>query len=289
MKHLSLSFLSLLLIGVPTLVAAAPYTITLEGRDLADLNRVKNCIDYSVCAKVTSSIFQDFFRSMMIIQVDLTKSEQKKVAQECLAENQNRFRTVMRNALFLPIEIPSKAASTDAGKKSPALLKTLSNDDRNQIEKHLTSLIERKEFDAATLYVTDAYAIDLNGYQVTIGRTGSADAEQYAVTSHSDKTIEIGLGFFNHRCELINVIRHEAEHVAQWKRSQECRAKGRRSAYDDHLYRERSAYLNDILNSRMYCSDLKYRSEIEADRYQALFQKYGNQRSSQGLIATRPF
>jgi len=267
---------SLIFVGTGIFSAqASEYKITVVGKDLAEVNQVKNCIDYTVCEFASSVFTRNVAQAFMSIHVNLDPSEFDQIYHSCIYPNHRSFIHVenlsgggMNPPLPTIYDLVSKPYE-----ENPVHFKEFSKKENERIQKKIAKLLRKKMYSEAITYAAQVYGVDFNGYQL---RYNPLDQEkEYAITNHTDKSVRFGKTFFSGPCTLLVGIRHEAEHTRQMKRAGTCKLLGGTSAFEYHLYRERSAYLNDVLNVRLYCNDPNAIKTEEAFRYQYLFDHYG--------------
>jgi|GEM_PF-3141921 len=255
---------------------ASEYKITVIGKDLAEVNQVKNCIDYTVCEFASSAFTRDVAQAFMSIRVNLGPSELEQVYRSCIYP-EHRFFIHVENVngdvhpSLHPTLYDLVSKPWDGG--SPVYLKTFSKTENNRIQKRIEKSIRKKQYLEAITYAAQAYQIDFNGFKPRYNP--SEKEKEYAITDYSDRSIRFGKSFFSDPCSLVVAIRHEAEHTFQTQRESMCQMLGHASAFQYHLYRERSAYLNDILNLHRYCDNSSVIHTQETFRYQYLFDHYG--------------
>ncbi len=248
------------------------YTISLSGVSLAELNRVKNCVDYLVCENALSQIFRSVVMSTMNIKLEATHSEISQIIHSCV-EPYPQFNPVVTDSSGAAAELSFGTSRMKSGiVKSPIILEPESAEKVFLAKTKMDQMMLLKDYNGAISFASTEFGINYNGYKVSYDPL----LKDYAITTHENATIRVGTGFMESACDLILALRHESEHVAQMKRANECKALGMKSAFNDHLYRERSAYLNDILNVPTYCHSPR-KIKVETDfRYQYLFERYGN-------------
>lgn len=254
------------------------YEIVVVGNDLAEINQVKNCIDYTVCEYASNILERNQQYSKMTIHVKLDRAELKQVSEKCVIPYQSEFSmTVRRAGASHSLDLnPAQSilfSTAERWNQNPLYVKNFSRDENEMQLSAITRMIERRRYTEAMIYASQVYELDFNGYALRYNPR-KKDAE-YALSDHQEKVVQIGHNFFETACDLMVGLRHEAEHVYQMKRESECRAMKKVSAFQDHLYRERSAYLNDIYNVRRYCNDSKVIQDEERFRYRYLFHHYG--------------
>lgn len=231
---------------------SSKYYLYYESKNLEDLQVLKNCLDYTSCGRNKESIVDDPKKYRVHIWAKLTKSELSSLVRSCPIKDLNKKLTVkevdQKGELVSLTEYAPSAPEQAAlmKKSSPAFYHQPSSLVVTSTLEKLGTLLKAsklKEAEALVLYI---WGIDLHGYKLKFGGVD----KDVAVTNHSDKTITYGTDWLAEPCSYIRMLRHEAEHVAQYKRSKSC---GSNHNYDEHKMRERAAHLNDLRFMNSIC------------------------------------
>jgi len=223
-----------------------------ESKNLEDLQVLKNCLDYTACRKNKESIVDDPKKYRVHIWANLTESELGSLVRSCPIKDLTKKLTVKEvdqkgDSVSLTEYAPSASEQASLMKKSsPAFYHQPSSQVVTSALGKLGKLLKAsklKEAEALVLYV---WGIDLHGYKLKFAGVD----KDVAVTNHSDKTITYGTDWLADPCSYVRMLRHEAEHVVQYKRSKSC---GSDHNYDDHKMRERAAHLNDVRFMNSIC------------------------------------
>ncbi|MBU6154602.1 MAG: hypothetical protein KGP28_09905 [Bdellovibrionales bacterium] len=224
------------------------YQITATGSRLGALQKVKNCIDYRFCKVVSSSIAggDPLYRFHLFVFLDQTELES--MAREC-GVDQHGTRIVVVDALtkkpstiqFGPAKNLELPEPIDVALRPRAELKRIFDETK--------SLIQSGNLKGAVEFAASKFNLPLGGYSVKISQ---ASEQGFCITNHEKKEIEFGRSFFENPCMLFSALRHEAEHVRQVQFMEQCVAP---STFEDHVHRERSAYLNDLRLAKALCYD----------------------------------
>ena len=228
------------------------YYLYYEAKNIEDLQVLKNCLDYTSCRRNKESIVDDPKKYRVHIWASLTQTELGTLIRSCPIEDLTKKLIVKEedqkgDSVSLTEYTPSTFEQAALIKKSsPAFYHQPS-------AKVVTSTLEKlgillkasklKEAESLVLYI---WGIDLHGYTLKYGGVEN----HVAVTKHLDKTITYGTDWLADSCSYVRMLRHEAEHVAQYRRAKTC---GSKHNYDDHKMRERAAHLNDIRFMNSIC------------------------------------
>jgi hypothetical protein len=235
---------------------SSKYYLYYEGKNLEDLQVLKNCLDYTACGKNKESIVEDPKKYRVHIWANLTKPELILLAQSCPIKGLNKKLVVKENNRYgekvsLSEFPPSFSEQSILIKNaSPALFHELSPKTVKATMTQLSQLLKSNKLDKAESLVLKTWGIDLHHYKIKYGGV----ADHVAVTTHKNKLITYGKDWLADPCSYIRMIRHEAEHVAQYRRAKICDLDHN---YADHQMRERAAHLNDIRFIKTYCPGAK--------------------------------
>lgn len=228
------------------------YYLYYESKSLEDLQALKNCLDYTACGKNKESIVDDPKNYRLHIWANLTNSELASIARSCPIKDLNKKLTVREYGqkgvkVSLTEYLPSSSEQSILIKKSsPAFYHQPSSQVITSTLTKLGTLLKASKTREAEALVLQVWGINLHGYDLKYGGVDS----DVAVTNHGNKSISYGKNWLAEPCSFIRMLRHEAEHVAQYKRSKACK---NNHNYDDHIMRERSAHLNDVRFMNTVC------------------------------------
>ncbi len=233
----------------------APYYFYFEGKELEDLQTLKNCIDYTQCGKYQESIVDDPSNYRLHLWKSMSPDELTNLVRTCpipdlskklivRAKDQNGKIIDLKGIKTFPaaqLRVAQKANPAIFHEPSQAVSIAMVNVVKNYLAAGKVSDAHR------TILYT--WGIDLHGYKLSYtGQSGN-----FAVTNHGKKTIMYGKEWLADPCDYIRMIRHEAEHVAQMKMAKSCGDHN----FDDHNKRERAAHLNDARFMKNVCANTK--------------------------------
>lgn len=265
MKKLLL--LTLLSLNVGAAEKQTAYQITASGPDLASLQVLNNCINYSTCTFVAASVAGGEGAFRFHSMLTLSRSKLDTLMESCLTDRDGFKVTVTDTET-------KSAIPLKMGKGLTIDLRPVETFGYNDVTiqknyQKVEALLKANRVDEAIRYTLKAYQIPLSGYTVT--PTKEVDPN-VCVTDHEKKTVSIGTEWITNACMLFRGLRHEAEHIHQIDHVIACKGK---STFIDHRMRERSAYLNDILNIRKFCADKEEAAFQEDDALGTFFRSYG--------------
>lgn len=232
----------------------------------------KNCLDYSACGKNKESLVNDPKNYRMHIWAKLTSSQLKNIVTSCPIENLNTKLIVKEsNQAGGPVSLKNMKPSALGqkqmlAKSSPAFFHKPSARVTKETMQKLDSLLKEgkvKEAEDLVLYI---WGINLHDYKLAYGGVG----DNFATTEHGKKLIRYGKTWLNDSCSFIRMIRHEAEHIAQVRRKNECKSDHN---LNDHVMRERAAYLNDARFVQGICPESNVR-DFCLDKLKSDYLKY---------------
>jgi hypothetical protein len=232
--------------------SSSKYYLYYEAKTLEDLQVLKNCLDYTACGKTKESITEDPKNNRVHIWANLTKKELTSLVRSCPIKDINKKLEVKEvdhqgKIVSLSGLTPSFFEQSQFIRSaSPALFDEPSDKIIQATMTQLSQLLKTSKLDEAESLVLNTWGIDLHGYKIKYGGV----ADHVAVTTHKDKMINYGKDWLAEPCSYIRMVRHEAEHVAQFKRAKMCNLEHN---YADHQMRERAAHLNDLRFLKTYC------------------------------------
>lgn len=233
---------------------SSSYYLYFEGENLEDLQILKNCLDYSACGKNQESLVNDPANYRMHIWTKLTSSQLQSLVSSCPIKNLNTKLIVKEsNQTGEPVSIKDIRPSALGQKKlleksSPAFFHKPSDRVIKETMKKLDSLLKVSKVKEAEDLVLFTWGIKLHDYKLAFGGVH----DNYATTEHSKKRVRYGKTWLKNSCSFARMIRHEAEHIAQFNRKKEC---SNNHNLNDHVMRERAAYLNDARFVQDICPD----------------------------------
>jgi hypothetical protein len=240
-------------IGTTLAAHAATYQYSISSPDGTKLALVKNCVDYSACLLPNLILNPQAGRSHLRVQLP-TDQDAKNFFRFCDFRHQNT------EVLLFNESTRKESRSTDAD-VAPLLdqfatlpnlyVPSLSAEEKVRLASTVTALIRANKQLEAIQHIVRTLHLDTYSYRFE----STPSLGTVAITTHETKLIRIGSYYFSDPCQLTRVIRHELEHVSQMKRANQCKSAGLPNRLDDHMERERSAYLNDIANASRYCGN----------------------------------
>jgi hypothetical protein len=195
--------------------SSSKYYLYYEAKTLEDLQVLKNCLDYTACGKTKESITEDPKNNRVHIWANLTKKELTSLVRSCPIKDINKKLEVK--------EVDHQGKIVSLSGLTP-------------------SFFEQSQF----IRSASPALFDEPSDKIIYGGV----ADHVAVTTHKDKMINYGKDWLAEPCSYIRMVRHEAEHVAQFKRAKMCNLEHN---YADHQMRERAAHLNDLRFLKTYC------------------------------------
>lgn len=235
---------------------SSQYYLYYEATTLEDLQVLKNCLDYTACGKTKESIIEDPKKYRVHIWANLTNEELMSLVRSCPIKDLNK-KLVVKEAdqqgkkVSISGFTPSfSEQSLFIKNASPALFHVPSGKRVKAAMANLRQLLNTSKLDEAESLVLNTWGIDLHQYKIKYGGVTS----HVAVTTHKDKLITYGKDWLADPCSYVRMIRHEAEHVAQFRRAKMCNLEHN---YAEHRMRERAAHLNDLRFVKTYCPGSK--------------------------------
>lgn len=233
---------------------SSSYYLYFEGKNLEDLQVLKNCLDYTVCGKNQESLVDDPTNYRMHIWTKLTSSQLQNLVSTCPIANLNtKLKVKENNKSGEPVLLKNIKPSPIGQKKlidkaSPAFFHRPSGRVVKETMMKLDSLLKEAKVKEAEDLVLYIWGIKLHDYKLAYGGV----ADNYATTEHGKKLVRYGKAWLKDSCSFARMIRHEAEHISQVKRKEECH---NNHNLIDHVMRERAAYLNDARFVQDICPD----------------------------------
>lgn len=238
-------------------VTYSPETFYLyfEGKELEDLQTLKNCLDYSMCGKHQESIVDDPKNYRLHIWKEMSQNEIQMLLRSCPIPDLARKLVIRKKSqtgesVKLDKTLPNFPLQLSLSRKaSPAIYANVTKESAQAVVTKVGTLLGQKKTEEAEALILKTWKIDLHGYNIRF--TGESGG--HAVTHHDKKEIAYGSAWLKEPCDYIRMIRHEAEHVAQMKMARSCSS----HSLSDHKMRERAAHLNDARFLREICPDSK--------------------------------
>lgn len=233
---------------------SSSYYLYFEGKNFEDLQVLKNCLDYSVCGKNQESLVDDPPNYRMHIWIKLNSSQLQNLIKSCPIEDLNTKLVVRENnqagerVAIKDIKPSFTAQKKLLEKSSPAFFHKPSDRVVKETLKKLDLLLKESKVKEAENLVLYIWGIKLHDYKLAYGGVG----DNYATTEHGKKLVRYGKTWLKDSCSFTRMIRHEAEHIAQVKRKNECKSNHNLA---DHVMRERAAYMNDARFVKEVCPE----------------------------------
>lgn len=231
-----------------------------EANELQDLQSLKNCLDYSMCGSYKESIVDDPANYRLHIWKKFSIQQLHDLVRSCPIKNLAKKLVVKRggqNGELVQIQhLQPDYYSTLAyqQRSSPASLGDSPASQQATVNK-ITELLKANKVAEASKLVLSAWNIDIHGYKILY----SEKPGSFAITQHDSKTITFGQAFTKMPCDFIRMLRHEAEHAAQWARNRQCKDHN----FNDHAKRERAAHLNDVTFVKGVCGESEYSKRVQ--------------------------
>lgn len=238
-----------------TLKVQTPYYFYFEGKELEDLQTLKNCIDYTQCGKYQESIVDDPSNYRLHLWKSMGTDELTNLIRTCpIPDIASKLvvRTKDQKGKIINLKgiktFPA-AQIRVSQKANPAIFHEPSQAVSIAMVNSVTKSLAAGKINDAHKTILYTWGIDLHGYKLNY----SGQPGDFAVTNHGKKTIGYGKAWLSDSCDFIRMIRHEAEHAAQMKMAKSC---GEHN-FDDHNKRERAAHLNDARFMKNVCANSK--------------------------------
>lgn len=187
-------------------------------------------------------------------------------------KTQNRVRLFSVPALTEPLWLLNYFPAQKLELPKPVIPTELSKQELSSLSATIQLALKQKNYQAAIDLVVQGFKFNLHEYNISPKLDQSH--EKFCITQHNTQAITVGKKFFANSCILALAIRHELEHVEQWKRSNTARSQGWTHNFGEHIERERIAYLNDYAFADQYCNDANLVSELRANALDQLKNKY---------------
>ena len=213
-------------------------------KTLADVAPIYSCLAYQGCNMTTYTlgnqnrlhIYTD--KTIREINEDLGRCDLRMVNALSLNEiNEDNTST----AILIP---PQAAILANKISLAPAILSPKTS----TAIAELTARLGKEELlTVGRDDIIETLGIENTGYTTTL----TEDKTFGGLTDHQAKTVKIAIVWSDgtrlppHR--IIDVVRHEFDHVRQVKQSDQCPNYGLDSTFGDHVRRERAAYLDDLV------------------------------------------
>jgi hypothetical protein len=243
-----------------TIKVQIPYYFYFEGKNLEDLQALKNCIDYTQCGRYEESIVDDPANYRMHLWKSMSMDELNNLVKTCPIPDLAKKLVVRykdqkgKNISVKQLKPYPEAQKTVSKKASPAIFHEPSQPVSKAVVDLVKKLLLTGKTNEAHNMILYTWGIDLHGYSLS----HTQQKGSFAVTNHDQKTIKYGNDWLSEPCDFIRMIRHEAEHVAQVKMSNSCPTHN----FDDHNKRERAAHLNDARFMNNVCVNTKAGADV---------------------------
>jgi len=239
-----------------TVVRADQFDIMVTSAHRGDLIQAKNCVDYTMCGKTSTSLALSYPENRFHTYVSMDSTEELQ-----LTLNSCHFRRHGLNVTIFNTTTHQMIPYTDYFPNfmdyrtllPEVFLRNLTPAEKKNKYEKITALIKTNRQQEALEQAILEYGLPTHGFRFQSTRRNMGSAA--AIIHHEEKMIEFVP--FTDACELIADVRHELEHAKQIERVAECKNRGKSHNLSDHIARERSAYLNDIANITQYCPDPK--------------------------------
>lgn len=262
MKILSLIFLSLGFFGgvavaqSPLAPVTATYHFFAEANSIAELQKLNNCLDYSVCSKNRVQFSSDGQRYRLQVQADLSLEALTAIVRQCprsyLPQSLTVYRAEPGVYRRMNLSLRDSGAQIDSYYKfrPNILIRNSLNPEfsKAHIAGARTKLVSTTSNEIFSDFVQKMGLFPLD----TLFRVDSSKNREFGgLYSPARREVTVAAATFENNGSFVSTVRHELEHAGQHDRIRFC---GGQSTFADRMHRERSAYLNDYLNSAHACS-----------------------------------
>lgn len=238
-----------------SLFAKRKICFRVKSGNILDHQKFKNCIYYALCVYDLEKFQTQGNKFSYELCGDFTDADLQTIASECP-------KSELPHSLIITDETSGSPSRIKIRwNKGPELVRKYQEARRNLYPKKLpkkeyrelsakiSALFNAHEFQEAIDLAIATLGFDTLGYAVGFGSEPTK-----SLTTPSKKSVKIDPGDFLEPARLFYGIRHELEHVQQYRRIEAC-ASSTEPPINllDHHTREQSAYLNDILEASVSC------------------------------------
>jgi hypothetical protein len=261
MKTPALLSLALLSLTPPASAFATPYQISTSDTEIGNIILAKNCLDYTFCGGEGTSLAGGDGSWRLHAYMDLNAAQLSKAHQVCQFKTIGTSVSIKNLQTNSPLVLPVASPSGSTFSSVPNLyFPEMTQAEKQAKASRIQSLIQAGKKLESIETVIREYGLQNLGYAI---RLGGDMGRAGAVTDHQKREIRVADAAFDHPCVLIETVRHELEHVTQIAQADRCLAKNQGHNLNDHVTRERSAYLNDIRTIPQFCPDARFAKMLQ--------------------------
>lgn len=229
-----------------------PHYLYFEGQSIEELQEIKNCLDYLKCGKSAESIVDDQKNYRIHIWDNLSRKELNQLSNSCPIRNLQQRLVVRKKdqtGKVIPLKVDATARLQQESYKkaaNPAIFTHISPKEASLVMEKISVLLKAEKTKEVTDIILKTWGIDLHGYSLEYTKK----AGSFATADHKNRKVSYTKDWLGNPCDFVRMIRHEAEHVAQFKMMKSCSGNHN---FADHKMRERAAHLNDALFIKTVC------------------------------------
>ncbi len=213
--------------------------LVVEGKNsIGDTARVFTCLAYQSCG---NTYFSTGSNNRIHILTPQKIAEVKSNLEKCdlQLEKVKYIKNVTKDKKYISLTIDQNLEKTIS--LAPSLLNPTTREKQKEIIKRVKAAKDGQEI---VDIVLEELKFDFSDYTFDFNEKYDSEKKKgYAVTDHNNKLISFSDLKIYDPFGAIMMIRHEAEHIQQFKHTLKCNYS---SSFLHHNNRERAAYLNDI-------------------------------------------
>lgn len=230
-----------------------------------NLQIIKNCFDYMFCKTYTQNFSpgsEDYFQVAKDYSVDihisLNSDELKAFFHGCNVDAFEGTIELRDDRTMQPIAIPPLAVMKQINVKETEFLNQLAPaeisliQDRSSIEsskKLIQKYIDEEQYELALNQTLKDFKLTYCNYDVSYDELPGSTCGQI---DKGNLLMTIDMVQIKDDCLFIGTVRHEVEHIRQHNRVDQCKGI---TNFKSRTNKERSAYLNDLLNMDRICPE----------------------------------
>ncbi len=226
--------------------------------NMEELQSLRNCLQYSGCFIFNESLAGGPSNYRLHLRSSMTEAELKNIFDEC-PKSELPSSLVVKNESTVPVTVidtqlkdSEESVLAYRKKRKNIFLKKIPKIDYEKLEASVKSKVNALDYSSAIQEIIATFDLETFGYEVKVDLSINSNV---AITDHLSKRIKIGKAGAENFPDFLLMIRHELEHAQQNMHSLQCDRSSKPSNFSDHIGRERSAYMNDILNIKSICND----------------------------------
>lgn len=244
--------------------------------DIQAYARVKNCIDFYLCHPYQESLRIISGRYFWKAKFSEPLTSIKKAFENCSIENSEAEVTAIdSNGNIQKDFLIPRGPQSFLTKKHllPMELNTNVYYGLRKKELIMDKLLNQRVLDLAMKSTSFEFEYGLGEYVL---KSGELPPNVLGQTDHLFKTITYDPEKYDGKiCRYYQVMRHEIQHVRNWREKDSCREKSQTHHFRKNNYDEISTYLNDLVFLKKYCP---YEVEIFNNTQAMLLAMYENKK-----------